>query len=350
MTSPPLIIRALVVDDSAFVRKVVREMLSSCPSIHVVGTARDGAEALELVAELTPDIVTCDLLMPRLDGVDFVRTQMARRRIPILVLTAAPQDGDKVLDALNAGAVDLVLKPTALATDDLRAIQTQLVDKVLAAVGAPVENLLPTDLPASVAVVTTPRSPASTVDIVVLGISTGGPQALRHFLPLLPADFAVPIAIVLHMPVGYTALFAEKLDEICALEVREAQEGDVLRPGLALLAPAGRHLQFRRRRDGEVEAQLSFQPIDRPHRPSVDILFRSAADMFGSRVLAVVMTGMGDDGKEGSAWIKAQGGTVITESEKSCIIYGMPRSVVEAGLSDAAVPLHAMAQAISQRI
>jgi two-component system chemotaxis response regulator CheB len=180
----------------------------------------------------------------------------------------------------------------------------------------------------------------------VLGISTGGPQALRRMLPMLPANFPVPIAMVLHMPVGYTALFAEKLDEICALDVSEAKEGDALRPGRALLAPAGRHLQFKRARNGTVDAHLSIHPLDRNHRPSVDVLFQSAAEIFGPRVLGVVMTGMGDDGRQGAGWIKAQGGTILTEDEKSCIIYGMPRSVVESGLSDRAIPLDGMAQAI----
>jgi two-component system chemotaxis response regulator CheB len=188
------------------------------------------------------------------------------------------------------------------------------------------------------------------VDVVVIGISTGGPQALRQMLPQLPADFPVPIAMVLHMPVGYTALYAEKLDELCALEVREAQEGDLLRPGLALLAPAGRHLRFRRLPGGQVAAHLSLRPLEKTHRPSADELFRSAAETYGPRVLAIVMTGMGDDGTEGAAWVKAQGGTVITEAEESCIIYGMPRSVMEAGLSDAAVPLQEMTHAIIKQL
>jgi two-component system chemotaxis response regulator CheB len=158
------------------------------------------------------------------------------------------------------------------------------------------------------------------------------------------------MAIVLHMPVGYTALYAEKLNELCAVHVKEAEDGDLLQAGRVLLAPAGRHLNFRRNVRGDVVAQLSMQPLEKIHRPSVDVLFRSAADVFRERVLAVVMTGMGDDGKEGSAWVKAQGGTVITEAEKSCVIYGMPRSVVEAGLSDLAVPLDDMADAISSRL
>jgi len=344
MTAP---IRTLVVDDSAFVRKIVREILSGSPLIEVVGVARDGEEALEMAEQLQPDVVTCDLIMPRLDGVGFVRKQMARRAIPILILTSSPHDGDKVIEALAAGAIDLVQKPTALATEELRGIREQLVEKVKTAMRAPLANLLDSELPVA------PRifSPHTLkVDIVVVGISTGGPQGLRYLLPQLPKDFPVPLAIVLHMPIGYTALFAEKLNEISRLEVREAKDGDVLRPGLALLAQAGRHLVFRRTSSNEVVAQLSVQPIEKIHRPSADVLFQSAAEIYRDRVLGVIMTGMGDDGKQGCAWIKAQGGAVITEAESSCVIYGMPRSVVEAGLSDAAIPLTGMADAILERI
>lgn len=338
------IIRAIVVDDSAFVRKVVREMLSRSPYIEVVGVARDGEEALQLVESLRPDVVTCDLIMPRLDGVGFVRKQMAIRPVPILILTSSPHDGEQVLEALNAGAVDLVQKPTALATEELLDIREQLVAKVKSAAVAPVGKLLNGEAHPTLGPVATNN--ALRIDVVVLGISTGGPQALRRILPEFPGNFPVPIAMVLHMPIGYTALFAEKLDELSALDVREAKDGDVLRPGLALLAPAGRHLSFRRTPDGTVVVQLSVHPLQKNHRPSADVLFQSAAETFGSRVLGVVMTGMGEDGREGCGWIKAQGGTVLTEDEKSCIIYGMPRSVVEAGLSDRAVPLDGMAQAI----
>lgn len=340
------IIRTLIVDDSAFVRKTVREMLSRSPYIEVVGAARDGEEALQMVEELQPDVVTCDLIMPNLDGVGFVRKQMARKPIPILILTASPQDAGQVLDALSAGAVDLVQKPTASATDQLLVIRDQLVEKVKAAARVPVANLLS---PRSTEVFARLNENQNVkFDLVVLGISTGGPQALRHLLPELPANFPVPLLMVLHMPVGYTAPFAEKLDEISQIDVAEAREGDVLRPGLALLAPAGRHMSVRRNHGGSVAIHLSMHPIDRNHRPSVDVLFQSAAETLGNRVLGVVMTGMGDDGKEGAGWIKAQGGTILTEAESSCIIYGMPRSVVEAGLSDRVVPLSEMAQKILQ--
>lgn len=344
-------IRTLVVDDSAFVRKVVREMLSRCPTIEVVGVARDGEEALQLCEELQPDLVTCDLMMPRLDGVGFVREQMARRPIPILILSASPQDGGQMLEALSAGAVDFVQKPTALATDQLLGVRGELIEKVKAAGRIPAANLgrknysAPTLPPALL-----PPPGGLNIDLIVIGVSTGGPQALRFLVPQFPADFPVPIAMVLHMPAGYTALFAEKLNELSQLEVTEAKDGDVFLPGRALLAPAGRHLLLQRDPLGRLLARLSMQPIEKVHRPSVDVLFQSAAELLGPRVLAVVMTGMGDDGKLGAAGVKAQGGTVITEAEKSCIIYGMPRSVVEAGLSDAAFPLPEMTQAIIERI
>jgi two-component system, chemotaxis family, protein-glutamate methylesterase/glutaminase len=343
MTIP---IRVLVVDDSAFARKVVREMLSSAPDIEVVGSARDGEEALELTASLKPDIVVCDLYMPRLNGVGYVRQQMRVRPVPILILSAAAQDASEVFEALNAGALDVVKKPSALATENLRGVQNELLEKLRGAAGAPPQNLIGELVNKPV-----PSTPhAARFDIVVIGISTGGPQALRRMVPMLPADFAAPIAIVLHMPVGYTALYAEKLNELSPLQVKEAQDGDILRPGLVLVAQAGRHLGFRRTASGDVVARLLMQPLEKIHRPSVDVLFHSAAEIYCDRVLAVVMTGMGEDGKEGAAWVKAQGGTVLTEDEKSCVIYGMPRSVKEAGLSDASVPLDDMAQALTSRI
>ena len=343
-------IRVLVVDDSAFARKIVREILDASPLIQVVGTARDGAEALELVESLRPDLVTCDLIMPKLDGVNFVKKQMARNPLPILILSSAEEDAGNVLEALSAGAVDFIRKPTALASNDLRLIGERLVAQVCAIAEVPVEKLL-AERP-KLAVPALKRSPAqpSHADIVVIGISTGGPQALRQLIPSFPATFPVPIAVVLHMPIGYTALFAEKLNEISPLEVREAKEGDRVVPGLVLIAAAGRHLAFTRALDGEVRATLPMHPLEKLHRPSADVLFSSAAEHYGNRVLAVVMTGMGNDGTEGAAWIKAKGGKVITENEKSCVIYGMPRSAVEAGLSDAAVSLGDMAQAITDRI
>jgi two-component system chemotaxis response regulator CheB len=347
------VIRTVIVDDSAFVRKVVREILGRSPFIEVVGSARDGEEALQLVAQLQPDVVTCDLTMPGLDGVSFVRLQMARKPLPILIFSASPQDAEQVMAALNAGAVDFVRKPTALATEELFGIRAELVEKVKAAARAPLDAIRATTRTESARPVVAPlgrRPTASRVDLVVIGISTGGPQALRQLLPRLPRDFPVPIAIVLHMPVGYTAPFAEKLAELSQLRVREARDGDRLDTGTVLLAPAGRHLLVRRNSAGDLVAHLAMQPLEKLHRPSADVLFQSAAEALRDRVLAVVMTGMGDDGKQGAAWVKAQGGAVLTESATSCVIYGMPRSVEEAGLSDASVPLSQLPEAIIEHL
>jgi two-component system chemotaxis response regulator CheB len=341
------VIRTLIVDDSAFVRKVVREMLLRSPFIEVVGMARDGEEALELTASLKPDVVTCDLTMPRMGGVEFVREQMARAPLPILILSASASDGEQVLEAINLGAVDFVQKPTARATDDLLNVREELTEKVKGAARAPVKNLQ-RQAPVKASRIETVAH--LQVEIVVLGISTGGPQALRYLIPQLPADFPVPLLVVLHMPPGYTALFAEKLGEISKIKVREAQDGDVIAAGTVVIAQAGRHLLLRRNASGQTQIRLAMNPTDKPHRPSVDVLFQSAAEIYKSRTLAIVMTGMGDDGKEGAAWVKAQGGKVITEAEESCIIYGMPRCVVEAGLSDVSAPLTSMASTIMQNL
>ena len=190
---------------------------------------------------------------------------------------------------------------------------------------------------------------AARTDILVIGISTGGPQALKLLIPRLPAGFPVPVAMVLHMPVGYTELYAQKLNELSNVRVKEAAEGEVIEAGTAYLAAAGRHLSFRRS-GASVVAHLDMRPLDTPHRPAVDVMFQSAADIYGARVMGVVMTGMGADGRDGAAWIKARGGQVITEAEQSCVVYGMPRSVVEAGLSDASASLEELFDVILERL
>lgn len=345
------LIRVLVVDDSAYVRKVVTQMLGRSPFIDVVGVARDGAEALELAAELRPDVITCDLNMPELDGVAFVRAQMARRPVPIVIISIAAGAGEQVLAALDAGAVDFVQKPTALATERLMEMSEELLDKVKAAAGS--RRVAPGATEIRPAVVSAPEPRPVRDDaagIVVIGISTGGPQALKHVIPLLPADSRAPIAIVLHMPLGYTEMYARKLDEMSNLHVVEAGEGQTVEAGTVYVAPAGRHLTVRRDGGGRVVTHLDVRPLDTPHRPSVDELFQSAAEVYGDRALGIVMTGMGSDGRQGAAWIKARGGCILTEAEDSCVVYGMPRSVVEAGLSDEAVSLDHMADAILERI
>ena len=347
-TSTPTIIRVLVVDDSAYVRKMVTQMLSRSPFVEVVGTARDGGEALEQAEALSPDVVTCDLNMPEMGGVRFVQEQMARRAIPIVIMSIANRAGEEVLAALDAGAIDFVQKPTALASERLLDVADELLDKVKAAARATVRRA-PSAAETAPLSNPPPRSGRGAMDVVVIGISTGGPQGLKMVIPRLPADLPVPVVIVLHMPVGYTGMYAQKLNELSVLDVSEAREGDQLVPGRVLLAPAGRHVVLHRV-DDRVAVRLDMRPLDTPHRPSVDVLFQSAAEVYGARTLGVVMTGMGADGREGAAWIKARGGRILTEAESSCVVYGMPRSVVEAGLSDSAAPIDNMAAAILERL
>jgi two-component system chemotaxis response regulator CheB len=345
----PDIIRVLIVDDSAYVRKVVAQMLSRSPFIEVVGTARDGADALERVEELRPDVVTCDLNMPVMDGLTFVRAQMARHPVAIVLISIAAEQGAQVLAALDAGAIEFVQKPTALATEKLMDIADELVEKVKVAARAsmrpPAPVLQTPDVPPGLPM----PAKSDKVDIVVIGISTGGPQGLKIVIPRFPAEFPVPIAIVMHMPVGYTEMYARNLNDVSALTVVEAEEGQPIVSGTAYLAPAGRHLTFVRS-GTSVLAHLDVRPLDMLHRPAVDVLFQSAAEVFDNRVVGVVMTGMGSDGRSGAAWIKARGGVILTEAEETCVVYGMPRSVVEAGLSDRVLRIDAMARAIMEQV
>ena len=344
------VLRVLVVDDSAYIRKVVSQMLARSPFIDVVGTARDAEEALALADQLKPDVVTVDLIMPGIGGLGFIREQMSRNPLPIVVVSIANESSQLVLDALDSGAIDFIQKPSALATDKVFEMSDELIQKVktagtvkLARVKSPSVQRASSGTIRPVA-----RVLPSKVDMIAIGISTGGPQTLKHLLPLFPADFHVPIAVVLHMPVGYTELYAERLNELCALAAAEAREGEPIQPGRILIAPAGRHLTVGRDGSGAIVSRLPARPFDTLHRPSVDVLFRSAADVFGNRILGVVMTGMGDDGKEGSAHIKSKGGLVFAEAEESCIVYGMPRAVIEAGLADRIIPLERMYQAIME--
>lgn len=341
------VIKVLVVDDSAYVRKVVKQMLSRSPFIEVVGTATDGEEALTKVEELRPDVVTLDLIMPSMDGVQFLKAQMSKYPIPVVIVSIADEAGEMALAALNEGAVDFVQKPTALANEKIFDLTEELIEKVKAAAkvhpkGMPRRSLTPEVQPP----IDKKMSPES-LDLIAIGISTGGPQALSYLIPQLPGNLPVPVAIVLHMPVGYTKLYAERLNKISLLTVVEAEEGEELKPGVVMIAPAGRHLTFIRKPvTNKVVTHLDTRPFDALHRPSVDVMFESAAEVFRNRVLGIVMTGMGNDGKQGAAWIKSQGGMIFTEAESSCVVYGMPRSVVEAGLSDRSIALENMASAI----
>jgi two-component system chemotaxis response regulator CheB len=285
MTTAP--VRVLIVDDSAYIRKVVKEMLSRSPALEVVGTARDSEEALDLVEQLHPDVVTCDLIMPGTDGVDFIQRQMSRRRLPIVIVSMAGESSERVLSGLDAGAIDFVQKPTALATERVFDVADELIAKVTAAAGASMRQLPQAQPQRHAVAVTTFQNRYS---VLVIGVSTGGPQGLKSVIARLPADFPIPVAVVLHMPIGYTEAYAKRLDELSALRVIEARDGEEFRPGVVLVAPAGRHLKLQREADGRVIARLDVRPLDTPHRPSVDVLFESAAEVYGERVLGVVMS------------------------------------------------------------
>ncbi|HYQ44673.1 MAG TPA: chemotaxis-specific protein-glutamate methyltransferase CheB [Polyangiaceae bacterium] len=338
------VIRVLVVDDSAFARKVVRESLLTSPSIEVVGIARDGIDALEKIAELAPDVVTLDLVMPNLDGLGVLAALTPEQRSRVVVVSMADVESDIGVAALGFGVFDLVHKPTALAVASLHDIAEELVGKVLLAAKQPA-------IKKEQGEVAFPAAPiqGSTDRVVLIGTSTGGPQALTRILRAVPGDFPAPIAIVLHIPVGFTAPFAERLNAECAIEVLEAEEGLLLRPGRAVLARAGVHLRLALE-GGDLVAHLDPKPVDSVHRPSVDVLFESAARVLGDRALGVVLTGMGNDGLVGARAITAAGGRVLTETEDSCVVYGMPRMVKEAGLSLAEAPLEQMLEAIIRHL
>jgi two-component system chemotaxis response regulator CheB len=346
------ILRALVVDDSAYVRKVIKQMLGRSPFIDVVGVARSAEEALTLVDELRPDVVTLDLIMPGAGGISFIRRQMSQRPLPIVVVSIADEASQLVLDALDAGAIDFVQKPSALAiaTEKVFEMSDELIEKVKAAGSVKMAAITPGGAvqTARPAVNSMAKHRPAKIDLIVLGISTGGPQSLKQLLPSFAQDFAVPIAVVVHMPIGYTEMYAQRLNDACALAVSEAREGDAIQSGHIYIAPAGRHLTVRRDSNGRVVAHLDARPFDTLHRPAVDVLFRSAADVFHDRVLGVVMTGMGEDGKQGAASIKTNGGLIFAEAEESCVVYGMPRAVIEAHLADRVVALEQMYDAIME--
>ena len=331
-------IRVLVVDDSAFARKVLRESLRAAPDLEIVGSAADGLEALEMITALAPDVVTLDLVMPNLDGVGVIQALPLGGHVPrVVVVSAADGESELGIAALRAGAVELVHKPTAQATYRLAELRDELIAKVRTAGGAraharPLEPAPPP--PPAPAIVTSRK-------LVVIGASTGGPQALTRLLRALPANFPVPIALVLHIPMGYTLPFAQRLDAECAVHVVEAKEGLVLEPGMVVVARGGMHLTIEAAGE-ELRAHLGFEPTSTAHRPGVDVLFGSVVAL-GRRVVAIVLTGMGDDGAAQSAELHKRGATVLTEAESSCVVYGMPRAVVERGASTASAPIDEMA-------
>jgi two-component system chemotaxis response regulator CheB len=334
--------RVLVIDDSAFARTVLARVLRASERIDVVGVAGDASDGLARIAELDPDVVTLDLTMPGIGGLGVLRGLAGRSRPRVIVVSISTIETEAGVEALALGAIDLIAKPEARGAARLHEIAAELVAKVLAAAAS---YLVPTPITAthSIAGLALAR-----VDLIMIGTSTGGPQALARMMAELPGTLAAPIAMVLHIPTGYTEGLARRLDRGSALEVVEAEQGMELRPGRAVLARGGMHLRIER--EGAVlRARLGVLPIS-PFTPSVDELFSSGAAAVGAGALGIVLTGMGDDGLVGSQAIAATGGALLTESPSTCIVYGMPRCVDEAGLAATSVPLEGMAAEIARRV
>lgn len=355
-------VKVLVVDDSGFFRRRVSEILSADPNIQVIGTATNGREAIEQAQALKPDVITMDYEMPMMDGITAVRNIMQRCPTPVLMFSSLTHEGARVtLDALEAGAVDFLPKNFEDISRNPERVKQLLCEKihtiarsnrrslspppVVAPAAAPAAQAKPAVRPAVGSPLNRPATAApapaaaapkrKAYKLVAIGTSTGGPVALQRVLTQLPANFPAPIVLIQHMPAAFTKAFAERLDKLCRINVKEAEDGDVLRPGLALLAPGGKQMMV----DGR--GVIKILPGDERlnYKPCVDITFGSVAKSYADKVLAVVLTGMGADGREGARLLKQGGSQVWAQDEASCVIYGMPMAIVKANLADAIYPL-----------
>ncbi len=332
-------VRVLVVDDSALMRKLIPQILQQDDSIEVVGTAIDGAFALRKIEELKPQVVTLDLEMPGLPGLEVLRSIRRLRGVQVIIVSSYTTEGATfTLKALALGAFDFVAKPSDVSSR-MPEIAQELIGKIRAAASSKgVPALPPSRKKIAKAPLDQVEAPTSVVGI---GISTGGPNVLEYVLSRLPGNFPGTIVVVQHMPEGFTEMFARRLDESCSIQVKEARSGDLLLAGRALICPGNRHIRVKRLPLGDV-AVLSDEPQVNGHRPSVDVLFRSLAQDFGARGTAVLMTGMGEDGAVGMGLVKDAGGLTIAQSEESCVVYGMPRAAIEKGFATRVLSLDAM--------
>ncbi|MBY6276994.1 protein-glutamate methylesterase/protein-glutamine glutaminase [Symbiobacterium thermophilum] len=351
-------IRVLVVDDSAFMRKVLTELLESDPLITVVATARDGQDGLEKVLQLQPDVVTLDIEMPRLDGYGTLREIMARRPTPVVMVSSHTREGaEATIRALALGAVDFVAKPSGSISLNMHVARDELVAKVKAAAAA-------TPRVRTAAAEMAPVSPREKMQalaglrrqtgfgdrlprrLVLIGCSTGGPGALHQIIPRLPADLPAGVLVVQHMPPGFTRSLAQRLDELSAISVREARAGDPVRAGQVLVAPGGYHMLV----DAEGRIALDQGPPVHGVRPAVDVTFESVLPVWKDRLVGVILTGMGYDGAKGMAQLWKAGGWTIAEDASTCVVYGMPRVVVEMGAAREVLPVHSIADAITRAV
>lgn len=341
-------VRVLVVDDSSYVRSVLSRILSSDSEIEVIGSAVNGVEAIEKIRSLKPDVVTMDVNMPRMDGLTALKLIMSECPTPVLMVSS-PTDNDAgmTVDALQLGAADFFLKPSISNPTGNSAMTSELIRKVKTVATISEEKLKAgTHLHEHASTFRRPTGGFREAQrkVVVIGCSTGGPQALCEMVPALPADIRAAILIVQHMPPGFTRSMAERLDSISSIQVKEAQKADAVTGGLGLVAPGGFHMCV----DQNGRISLNQDPPVWGVRPSVDVTMESAARVYGADTLGVVLTGMGTDGTRGASLIRAAGGKVLAEDQTTCTIFGMPKSVIEAGCSDMVVPLHDMAKEITE--
>jgi two-component system chemotaxis response regulator CheB len=339
MRSP---VRVLVVDDSALMRKLIPQLLQGDPSIEVVGTAMDGLLGLKKIAELRPDVVTLDLDMPRMDGLDMLREIVRGHSIPVIVVSSHTSKGAySTLNALSLGAFDFVAKPTDSTKGGLEQIARELAVKIKVAAisGPPKLTFHPIPHPAPVPKPQPTQNRPSRV--IAIGVSTGGPNALDFLCSQLPADFAGCLLIVQHMPEGFTGMFARRLNDCSPIGVSEALSGDIIQPGRAFICPGNRHMKIRRTPQGDMIVLVDQAPVN-GHRPSVDVLFRSIAKELGKESAAVIMTGMGDDGADAMRAVQEAGGVTIAQSIESCVVDSMPRAAIEAGYAGRIVPLDSL--------
>ena len=345
-------VRVVVVDDSAFSRRTITKMLEGIQDIEVVGYATNGEEGIQKVIALKPDLVTLDLEMPKMDGFTLLRILTTRFSTPVIVISAL-SEADKVFKALELGALDFIAKPSSSASKDLLLIRDDLHRKVLQVVGLkpgsvrrPVQPSHQTEQlgePSSTFVAS--GAPQHPIDIVAIGSSTGGPPALQSIFSAFEKQLPVAIVVAQHMPPGFTRAFAERLDRASPFDVKEAEDGDPVRPGRILIAPGGKNLVFEIQ-GGQVTARVVPPATTDRYVPSVDVMLESCASIYRSRMMAVILTGMGNDGSKGIRVVKEQGGHVIAESEETAVVYGMPREAALTGVVDRVVPLEQVAREI----
>lgn len=337
-------IRVLVVDDSALMRKVLVNLLDKEEGIEVVGTAMDGVFALEKIEKLKPDVVTLDLEMPRMDGLTALKQIVRRFQTPVVLVSAHAAEGAGVtFEALAAGGIDFVAKPERILSAPLEPMGAELARKIRVASRVSVEKVRSQPTAAAVAQDEASSAPRYTrgEHVLAIGVSTGGPNALTYLLPQLRMDLPAAVLVVQHMPEGFTALFAKRLSEVCPLDVREAVDGDSIVAGRILIAPGGHHLTVRCAEEQPVVALSRSAPVG-GLRPSVDVLFQSVADIYGPKAVALIMTGMGDDGAKGIAAVKGAGGTTLAQDRESSVVYGMPKAALETGAVDRVLSLYEM--------